>query len=252
MSTLYDWKTINDRLVNAIRPASSAIALKFIKTQEELVKIPNLKYWRVEGSTVCKLIGLAAYWNITIALQSEYLDRYCGGTNGLLKRESDWWHEGIPLNSDPIKWHGRREDSAAHMKAMLPDLPTDDHIAIVASPIFSSDIPDPDAIVISADPGAAFHIFAAFVERDHQALNFIYRGESTCADTWNRTYTSGKPGLSLGCRGDRCQGALGSSEVRFSMTTQDLLKALDGVDRLRSDGIEYPYYPDGVIDLNSL
>jgi uncharacterized protein (DUF169 family) len=122
----------------------------------------------------------------------------------------------------------------------------------VTSPLASGDIADPDAIIISADPGAAFHIFAAFVEKDHQSIDFVFRGESTCADTWNRTATSGKPGVSLGCRGDRCQGGLGTSEVRFSISAEDLLKALDGVDRLKSDGIEYPYYPDGVVDLNSL
>ena len=252
MSTAYDWTAINERLTAAIRPSSSAVALKYVKTEEELVQIPNLKYWREPDSCVCKLVGIAAYWKITIALESKYCDRYCGGTNGLLKRETDWWHAGVPLNSDPIKWHGKREDSAAHMKAMLPDLPSDDHIAVVMSPIASGDIAEPDAIILSSDPGAAFHLFAALVEKDHQTIDFVFRVESTCADTWNRTCTTGKPGISLGCRGDRCQGALGNGEVRFSMSAQDLLKALDGVDRLKSDGIEYPYYPDGVIDLKSL
>ena len=63
---------------------------------------------------------------------------------------------------------------------------------------------------------------------------------------------TGLPGVSMGCRGDRCCGALGNGEVRYSMTTEDLLIALDGVDRLKSDGIEYPYYPDGVLDLDNL
>jgi len=251
MNGTYDWKSINDRLTAAIRPASSAVALKFIKTQEELDLLPNLKYWKEQDSTVCKLIGIAAYWNITIALKSKYLTTHCGGNNGLLKREA-YFHEGVALSSDPIKWHGRREDAAAHMQAMLADIPSDDHIAVVASPIFSGDILDPDAIIISADPGAAFHLLAALVEKDFQELNFTFRGESSCAETWCRTYTSGKPGLSLGCRGDRCNGALGGHEVRFSISTQDLLKALDGVDRLKSDGIEYPYYPDGVIAINEL
>ena len=247
----YDWKAINDRLVAAIRPASSAVSIKFIKEKKELDAIPGLKYWRVEGTGVCKLIGLVAYWNEVLALESEYCDKYCGCSNGILKRD-EWWMNGVPLNSDPIKWHGLQKDSAAHAQAMLPDLPSDDHIAIAAAPMASGAIEEPDAIIISADPGAAFHLFAALVEKDHQTLLFPFRGESTCADTWCRTATTGKPGVSMGCRGDRCQGGLGTSEVRFSMSTKDLLKALDGVDRLKSDGIYYPYYPDGVVEFKDL
>ena len=252
MSKAYDWKNINDRLVAAVRPSSSAIALKYVKTREELEQIPDLKYWREEGTCVCKMIGLASYWNCTFVLESEYCDEYCGCTNGLLKRTEDKWHAGVYLNSDPIKWHGLQVDSAAHAKAMLPDLPSDDHIAVVTSPIASGTIADPDAIILSTDPGAAFHLFAALVEKDHQTINFPFRGESTCADTWNHTCVTGKPGMSLGCRGDRCVGALGTSEVRYSISTEDLLKALDGVDRLKSDGIEYPYYPMGVVEVDKL
>ena len=247
----YNWKGINDRLVAAIRPSSSAVALKYVKTEEELAGIPNVKFWSKPGTTVCTVIGVAAYWNVTVALRSEKADLYCGKTNGILTRDQDW-HDGVYLNSDPIKWHGQRADSRQHANLMLPDLPADDHIAVVVSPIVSGDIEDPDAIILSSDPGAAFHLLAAFVEKDNHKIDFPFRGESTCADTWNHTAVTGLPGVSLGCRGDRCCGALGNGEVRYSMTTEDLLKALDGVDRLKSDGIEYPYYPDGVLDLENL
>lgn len=252
MSNKYDWPKISQRLNDAIRPSSSPIALKFIKTEEELKQIPNLKYWKEAGAGPCKLIGIVSYWKVTLAITSECSDRYCGQTHGLLDREKDWWNAGVHLNTYPTKWHGKQEDSAAHMEAMLPDLPSEGHIALVGSPLSSGDIAEPDAIVISSDPGAAFHILAALVEKDHRALDLIFRGESACADTWCRTYTSGKPGLSLGCRGDRCVGALGTSEVRFSISTEDLLTALDGVDRFKADGIEYPYYPDGIIDVKAL
>lgn len=247
----YNWKEINDRLIAAVRPSASPVALKYVKTEEELAGIPHVKFWSKEGTCVCTTIGVSAYWNVTVALRTEKTDLYCGKTNGLRKRDEDWFN-GVYLNSDPIKWHGLRKDSAKHAELMLPDLPSDDSIAVVTSPIASGDIEDPDAIIFSSDPGAAFHLFAALVEKDTQLIQFPFRGESTCADTWNRTAATGKPGVSLGCRGDRCCGALGSGEVRYSMSTGDLLKALDGVDRLKSDGIYYPYYPDGVLDLENL
>ena len=53
----------------------------------------------------------------------------------------------------------------------------------------------------------------------------------------------GKIGLSLGCRGDRATGALGYGDVRVTMTTEQLIKALDGCDTVEKNNILYPYNP---------
>ena len=58
-----------------------------------------------------------------------------------------------------------------------------------------------------------------------------------------RTIKENKIGLSLGCRGDRATGALAFGEVRVTMTTEQLLKALKGVDTVTENGILYPYNP---------
>ena len=57
-----------------------------------------------------------------------------------------------------------------------------------------------------------------------------------------KTLKDGKPGLSLGCRGDRATGGLQNGDVRISMTPEDLVRALDGIDALADGGIDYPYY----------
>ena len=242
----YNWKEINDRLVRAIRPSCNAVAFKYIKTPEQLKAVPGLRYWREPDSCVCKLIGLAAYLDAPFALEATYSSLHCADMNGLKKRGYEW-ENGIDLNSDPIKWHGLQADSAAHMRATAADLPSEDHIALVAAPLALGAVEDPDCIIISCDPGAAFHVLAALVEKDWREITFTFRGESSCAETWDHTYVTGEPGLSLGCRGDRCQGGLSGHEVRFTLSAKDLLKALDGMDRLASDGIVYPYYPDGVV-----
>lgn len=71
----------------------------------------------------------------------------------------------------------------------------------------------------------------------------LFSGESNCADTWMRTMKEGKIGLSLGCRGDRATGALAYGDVRVTMTTEQLLKALDGCDTVEKNNILYPYNP---------
>ena len=58
-----------------------------------------------------------------------------------------------------------------------------------------------------------------------------------------RTMKEGKIGLSLGCRGDRATGALAYGDVRVTMTTEQLLKALDGCDTVEKNNILYPYNP---------
>lgn len=250
MSGVYDWKEINERLVKAVKSTSSAVAIKFLESEEELNAIPNVKVWK-DLSTVCSMIGIAAYWNITVALTGEQAKAYCGGNNGIVKRDENWYN-GVALNSAPIKWHGTPEASKAHMQAILEESPRDDYYAVVCSPIASGDIVDPDAVIISAEPGAAFYLFAGFVESDWKELNFTFRGESTCVETWIRTKNKGIPGVSLGCRGDRCNGALGNHEVRLSISVQDLLKALEGCERLDKDGVQYPFWPVGIIDVNKL
>jgi uncharacterized protein (DUF169 family) len=245
----YLWSEINDRLEKAIRPTARAVALKYIKRKEEIENVPNVKIW-TKFATVCQIIGLSSYYKLTIALTSENTALWCGGIHGLKKREADWY--GVTLSSDPTKWHADREGAAAHARASIADLPSDDHYAVISAPLASGDIAEPDAIVISIEPGAAFYLFAGLIEKDFREIGFIFRGESTCAETWCRTYASGKPGLSLGCRGDRCMGALAGNEVRLSISTADLLQALQGCERLAADTIEYPFYPIGYLDIKNL
>lgn len=59
-----------------------------------------------------------------------------------------------------------------------------------------------------------------------------------------RTMKDGKIGLSLGCRGDRATGALGYGDVRVTMTTEQLIKALDGCDTVGEEQHSLPLQPD--------
>ena len=104
-------------------------------------------------------------------------------------------------------------------------------------------IEEADVISLQLPSQAAFHLMACYVESDYEMLNFTFRGESNCIDTWMYTRLTGKPGLSIGCRGDRATGALADGEVRVTMTTEGLLKALDSLDRVTENGILYPYNP---------
>ena len=245
----YNWQEIEDRVVKAIHPNVSTVAMKFVRTEEELSQIHNVIEWPKDAS-VCKIIGLAAYWRRTVCLRAEHLNFHCGGNCGTYERGQDW-NEGKYLR-DVRKWF-TPEAAKAHAQAQLVDVPDTDHIAIVTAPMYTGNIEEPDVLIFSTDPGSAFYLFSGLIQRDFRELTFKFRGESSCVETWCHTYVTGEPGITLGCRGDRGGGALGAKDIRYTMTTKDLLKALDGCDELvERDDLVFPFYPGDMIEWDKI
>jgi len=241
-----DWRQLHHRLVHALRPTQNAVAIKFIRDEEALHAIPGARFFSKPGM-VCQAIGISAHYDVTAAIRSQdFAMNYCGACNGCQPQDAAW-QSGETLAKHPFKWFRDEQASAAHIQAMQAGCPSDDHIAVVTSPLAKGDIPAPDVVSLQLLPGAAFHLLSGLIEKDYRKLEFPFIGESSCADTWGYTYNTGKPGLSLGCRGDRSAGALASHEVRLTLVPADLVKALDGIDRLAQDSITYPYYPNSIL-----
>lgn len=151
--------------------------------------------------------------------------------------------DGSILYKKPTPWHHRQEDAKKHIAENTKFLPETRYVGIVCSSLSDCDIEQPDVISLQLPTQAAFHLLAGYVESDFEKLYFPFSGESNCIDTWMYTLKSGKPGVSFGCRGDRATGALQFGEVRVTMTCEQLIKALDGVDAITENGIGYPYNP---------
>ncbi len=238
-----DFEQLNEKVVKLLRPSQSIVSLKYISKEEDLKNYGEVRWYPGSG-TVCQLLSFPAYFDGLFGMKRENFSLHCGGSNGLQTRTEDWY-EGVCLGNQPNKWHGKMEDAKKHMDAMKIDLPEDTLFAMLTAPLKAGYIEDPDVISLALLPAAAFHLLAGLLDHDYEPIQFPFRGESTCADTWNHTYKTGKPGLSLGCRGDRSTGGLHGHEVRVTMTLKDLLKAVDGMERIEKDGIHYPYYPMG-------
>ena len=151
--------------------------------------------------------------------------------------------DGSILYRKPPPWHHEQEDAKKHIAENVKLLPETPYEGIVCSSLSNCDIEEADVISLQLPTQAAFHLLAGYVENDYEKLYFPFSGESNCADTWMYTMKTGKPGVSLGCRGDRATGALQFGEVRVTMTAEALIKALDGVDTVEKNGIGYPYNP---------
>lgn len=237
-----EWKEICDRLMLGIRPTQYPVAMKFVAEQEELDAIENVTFCKNKAS-VCKLIGMAAHFKGTFGLTPEHFSGYYCAINNGCQAVTPEYLDGAILYKKPTPWHHDQEDAKKHIATNLEYLPEKPFAAIVCSNLSECGIEEADVISLQLPSQAAFHLMACYVESDYEMLNFTFRGESNCIDTWMYTRLTGKPGLSIGCRGDRATGALADGEVRATMTTEGLLKALDSLDRVTENGILYPYNP---------
>lgn len=240
--TQQELKALSDQVIQFLRPATNPVVLKYCRTEAETRAIPNVEFHTTPASYVCGTIGIATYLPKTLAVRGEDCGfPYCAICNGLKPRDEKW-DEGQYMMNFPTVWFGSPEDSKKHTQAQAECRP-DGYYAIVASPMAKGDILDPDVVCISLQPGAAFYLFSGLLHKDYRKLNFPFIGESSCADTWNRTFLTGEPGLSLGCRGDRGTSGLAADEVRVSLTVEDLKRCVEGMSHLTEETISYPFYP---------
>lgn len=234
----YDWQEQNKRYTALVKPQHFAVAVKFIHSKEELDAIPDVHPFTQPGYS-CRVIGLASFLNYPVALtRDKQAFYYCAGANGLGEKNEDWL-AGVPMASDPTRWFRTLEASKAHTDEMLKTAP-DGLYAFAAAALHLNAIKDPDVIVCQLVPAAVFMMLSGLIENNYHRIDLPFIGESSCCDTWNYTAKTGKPGVSFGCRGDKTQGLLPDIEMRLSMTPDDFEIALQGLERLRDSGINYP------------
>lgn len=235
----YDCKVLNEKLIRLLRPSTPALGIKYIKTEEQLRVIKNINMLAKRGGA-CTLIGSAIAFNKSFGIRVNNISNMCGGASGCCSAETrKEFLSGSRLIT--FNWHSDIETAHQHMLAAEHELPECDTIALAVSPLSTGDMTNPDVIILSLEPGAAYHLLAGYEENHFDELNFTFRGEATCVESWNRTYVTGKPGLTLGDRGNRNVGALAANEIRLTLTVSDFARALDGVERLAANGVIYPY-----------
>ena len=71
-------------------------------------------------------------------------------------------------------------------------------------------------------------------------LEFTFVGESTCSDSWVRTFLTGKPALALPCYADKKFAGLGENDLRLTFTPAGLVRTLEGVEGMFRNGLRYP------------
>lgn len=228
-----NWEPIVENLTALLRLQAPPVALKWIRTEEELNAIPKLRIHK-KHLPPCTVVSHAVQFNWTSACLSRnvHMD-YCRAINGMTERDERWYSGEVFQNV----WFQNPESAEAHNRA-LECIPPD-YIAMIASPLAANRI-DPDVCVLYLCPTQAFLLLAGYQSERYEKLEFSFVGESTCSDSWCKTFLTGKPGLALPCYADKKFAGVGDNELRVTLTPEGLARAVDGLQHLRRSGLRYP------------
>lgn len=229
----YNWQDISDQLIRLLRLASPAVGMKWIRTKEELEVIPKVRIHE-KHLPPCTVVSHAVQYNWTSACLFDNVHaNYCRGINGMFPRD-ERWYSGEMFNN---VWFSNIEASRAHNRA-LECIPPD-YIGLVASPLTAGRI-EPDVCVLYMKPTQAFLLLAGYQFETYEKLNFSFVGESTCSDSWCKTFLTGKPGLALPCYADKKFAGVADDELRLTFTPEGLVRAVSGLAQMFRTGLRYP------------
>lgn len=235
----YDWTQISADLKRYLHLMYTPVGMKWIATEEELKAIPKVRIHEKHYAP-CMVVGHAFQFGWTSACKPENIhNNYYRGVHGLVERDEEWYSgkvfEGV--------WYGNSEAARGHHAAL--NCVDSKYCAVVASPIDAGRI-EPDVVIMNISPSQAFMLFAAYQFDNYEKLEFTFTGESTCSDSWTRTFMTGKPSLALPCFADCKFSGVGEWELRVTLTPDDVLRCVDGLGKMFKNGLRHPIAPSSL------
>lgn len=235
----YNWNDITGKLMQYLHLMYTPVGMKWIRTEEELKSIPKARIHKNHYAP-CIVVGQALQFGWTSVCKPENIhNNYCRGLHGLVERDEEWY-SGEVFNG---VWYGNKEAARGHHSA-LNCVPSE-YAAVVASPINAGRI-EPDVVVFYISSSQAFLLLAAYQFEHYEKLDFTFTGESTCSDSWTRTFITGKPSLALPCFADRKFSGVSEWELRLSVKPSDLPRILDGLEKMYKNGLRHPIAPSSL------
>lgn len=227
------WEHIVSRLTTLLHLQNTPVGMKWIETEEELAQIPRLRTHE-KHLPPCVIVSQAVQFNWTSACRYENFHAdYCRCINGFAEPD-DRWNSGKMFDK---VWFDNAEAAQAHNRALLR-VPAK-YVALVASPLTAGRI-DPDVCVLYTNISQAFLLMAGYQYKSYEKLEFTFVGESTCSDSWVKTFLTGKPALALPCYADRKFAGISEHDLRLTFTPEGLERALEGAEGLFRNGLRYP------------
>lgn len=231
----YEWKEIIAKLDRYAKLERTPIGIQSFEKKEHMEQIPKLRHAK-HIHAPCQLLGQAMQLGFTIGFSADDIvtkETGCCGVTGLLPQTDEFWEGKI---FDGI-WCKNAEDAAKHHGALTRV--TKKYEALVASPLTSGKI-DPDVCILVGSPGRIFMLLTGYQRTEYKPISFTHIGESSCSMTWVRTLNTGEIGLSLPCFAEQRYAGFSENEVILTMTPDDLIKAVEGMEQLYKVGLRAP------------
>lgn len=229
----YPWKEIVPRLTELLHLYNTPVGMKWIAEENELAAIPRLRTHE-KHLPPCVIVSQAVQFNWTVACRYENFHAdYCRCINGFSEPD-DRWESGKMFDQ---VWFDNADAAAAHNRSLLR-MPAK-YVAIVASPLVAERI-QPDVCVLYVNASQAFLLLAGYQFKTYEKMEFSFVGESTCSDSWVKTFLTGKPAMALPCFADRKFAGVSEQDLRLTFTPQGLKLAVEGVEGLFRNGLRYP------------
>ena len=235
----YDWNDISERLKKYLHLMYTPVGMKWVRTEEELKAIPKARIHENHYAP-CIVVGQALQFGWTSVCKPENIhNNYCRGVHGLVDRDESWYTGEVFKGV----WYGNDMAARKHHAAMncIPH----EYIAVIASPITSGRI-EPNVVVFYISSSQAFMMLAAYQYEEYEKLDFTFTGESTCSDSWTRTFLTGKPSLALPCFADRKFSGVGEWELRLTVSPTDIPRILEGLEKMHKNGLRHPIAPSSL------
>ena len=227
-----DWSNIAKELESLLRLRTMPVALKLLKSKEELQQI---KCRRPEYiATLCQLITQARTAGSTVCFTVSDLTPLCATVVGLRPDVPDWYQ----LTIGDV-WFKNKEDALDKYAPENWPRIANEYEAGVLSPLASGRI-EPDMVILYGTPAQVTRLVCGLQWEKYEKLEFSCCGESACSDSIGKCYATGKPGVGIPCFGERRFGHAQDDELMIALPPQSTDTLITGLRALDKVGIRYP------------
>ncbi|TFG00925.1 MAG: hypothetical protein EU541_01030 [Promethearchaeota archaeon] len=238
MQDLEPYRNYGKEIEEYIRPTSFPLAIKLIKSEEEIPK--NAKRPKKDlnlQNFVCQNFKMARSYGWTIAITEEdvvcKLARMVYRWDDISDETAKWGHKfNVGLYSKDLETSKKLNDCLY----LLPEK----YFGIVISPLTRTKI-IPDIIQIYCNPAQAMRFIQGYLYMKGGVMNFAAAGRmGSCHEGVIKPLQTNEPQLIILGNGDRVWGGAEDNEVLFSLPETKLETIIKGLKATHKAGLRYP------------
>jgi uncharacterized protein (DUF169 family) len=235
-----DWAAVAAELERLLKLRSVVFGMKLFERRAEMEAIPRIRRPQ-HVHTLDQVVGQASRLGWTVGVTADDLvGAQCRAVVGLGGAKTDAWYSGQHM----AVWFSTREDAGAHQAAMAC-VPDGRYEALAVGPL-AGRLGAPDIALFYATPGAMIYFINGLQWSGYRRFDWSVVGESACADSWGRALSTREASLSIPCFAERRYGGVLDDEMLMALPPDQLVKAIEGMRALATNGFRYPFAQYGV------